>query len=296
VSIGPLEDALEVLGLDPEVVLVTAETAEGYASFLAQTADTEQLARAATMKVLAATCWCLVDPPRAPAVFAEASSWYADLGQPFAEVLSICAGERLLTGSDPSLGAAADELAYRALGVAWSLVSGSDDPHGDAAGLDALVAYGESQRPFPVGHLEVPVSFYLELASGVAEVLYGAEPVRALDPALARFLERGGEPVRMAIADEYHWTILATDVMPVEPELLAASRVAHRALGDWDDDTLSRLGIGEDLERLPLWIAQALDEPPGEPSWHTEPQRPLPPEGNQTLPTEVVEPAQSRGE
>lgn len=117
-SAAPLADAFEILGLDPAVVSRTAETADGYSSYLAQTDDAEQLARAATMKVLAATCWCLVDPPQAPAAFVEASSWYYELGQPFAEVLAICAGERELPDSDLSPDAASDHLAYRALGVA----------------------------------------------------------------------------------------------------------------------------------------------------------------------------------
>lgn len=175
-------------------------------------------------------------------------------------------------------------------------MSGSDDPLADDVELDALFAYAESLRPFLVGHLEVPVSFYLELAAGATEAIYGEEPLEALDPALAQFLERGGEAVRMAMADRYHWPILVTDVMPIEPELLAAGRIAHRALRDWDNDTLSRLGIDEELDRLPMWIARALDVPPDEPSWRTRPPRPTPPVEHETLSDESAEPAQSPGE
>jgi hypothetical protein len=65
------------------------------------------------------------------------------------------------------------------------------------------------------------------------------------------------------MADQYHWQALATGVMPVEPELLAIGRIAHRTLAPWDEDTLTNLGIPRDsVERMPLWIARALEEPP----------------------------------
>jgi hypothetical protein len=67
----------------------------------------------------------------------------------------------------------------------------------------------------------------------------------------------------MAMADQYHWRALATGVMPVEPELLAIGRIAHRTLAPWNEDTLANLGIPPNsVEQLPLWIARMLEEPP----------------------------------
>jgi hypothetical protein len=69
------------------------------------------------------------------------------------------------------------------------------------------------------------------------------------------------------MADQYHWRALATGVMPVEPELLAIGRIAHRTLGPWDEGTLTNLGIPRNsVERMPLWIARILEELPGSPS------------------------------
>jgi len=67
----------------------------------------------------------------------------------------------------------------------------------------------------------------------------------------------------MAMADQYRWQALATGVMPVEPELLAIGRIAHRTLAPWDEDTLTDLGIPlGSVERTPLWIARMLEDPP----------------------------------
>jgi hypothetical protein len=67
----------------------------------------------------------------------------------------------------------------------------------------------------------------------------------------------------MAMADLHRWQALSTGVMPVEPELLAIGRIAHRTLAPWDEQTLSNLGIpSNSVERVPLWIARLLDEPP----------------------------------
>jgi hypothetical protein len=82
----------------------------------------------------------------------------------------------------------------------------------------------------------------------------------------------------MAMTDQYHWQALATGVMPVEPELLAIGRIAHRILAPWDEDTLNRLGIPRnDVARMPLWIARMLEEPPDSPGPPPGPgRRPLP--------------------
>jgi hypothetical protein len=68
----------------------------------------------------------------------------------------------------------------------------------------------------------------------------------------------------MAMADLHRWQALSTGVMPVEPELLAIGRIAHRTLAPWDEQTLSNLGIpSNSVERVPLWIAHLPgDRPP----------------------------------
>lgn len=120
----------------------------------------------------------------------------------------------------------------------------------------------EDREWFPAGQLEVPVRCYLEFARGVALALHNEDP-RVLRYSLPQLLQRATEPVRMAMADLHRWQALATGVMPVEPELLAIGRIVYRTIAPWDEHTLSNLGIPRNsVERVPLWIARVLDEPP----------------------------------
>jgi hypothetical protein len=114
----------------------------------------------------------------------------------------------------------------------------------------------------PGWQLEVPVRCYLEFSRGVALALRSGNS-RVLRDSLPQLLQRATEPVRMAMADLHPWQALATGVMRAEPELLAIGRIVHRTLAPWDEHTLSKLGIPRNsVERVPLWIARVLDEPP----------------------------------
>jgi hypothetical protein len=154
---------------------------------------------------------------------------------------------------------APDDQAYDALWLAWSLASGMA-PAGAAIGM--LEGPADDREWFPAGQLEVPVRCYLEFARGVALALRSRNS-QVLRDSLPQLLQRANEPVRMAMADLHRWQALVTGVMPVEPELLAIGRIAHRTLAPWDENTLSSLGIPRNsVERVPLWIARLLDEPP----------------------------------
>lgn len=255
----PLDRVLAILHLDARNVRVTAQAADGYGSLLARTSEPGYQARAATMKIRAAACWCLVRPARAPAAFSEARLLYAGLRHPFATSAAICAGEQ----APPEVGSpqamAPEHRAYGTLWLAWRVASRMMAV--DAA-LAMLARPAHDRDWFPAGQLEVPVRLYLEFAKDVALALRSGdswELARSLPP----LLQRGTEPVRMAMADQYRWQALATGVMPVEPELLAIGRIAHRTLAPWDEDTLTHFGIPLDsVERTPLWIARMLDESP----------------------------------
>ena len=145
------------------------------------------------------------------------------------------------------------------------------------AALAALATPVHDREWFPAGQLGVPVRLYLEFARGVGGAIRSGDSW-PLARSLPQLLQRGTEPVRIAMADQYHWQALATGVMPVEPELLAIGRIAHRTLAPWDEDTLTNLGIPRNsVERMPLWIARMLEEPPDSPSPPPGPQgRPLP--------------------
>jgi hypothetical protein len=258
-STVPLANPLAVLRLDARDVRVTAHAADGYGSLLARTSEPGHQARAATMKIRAAACWCLVSPPRAPAAFAAATRLYERMGHPFAIAAAICAGQQTPPERGSGRPMAPDDRAYDALRLAWSLTSGMTPA--DAA-LEMLAGPADDREWFPAGQLEVPVRCYLEFARGVALALRSGDS-QVLRDSLPQLLQRATEPVRMAMADLHRWQALATGVMPVEPELLAIGRIAHRTLVPWDEHTLSNLGIPRNsVERVPLWIARVLDEPP----------------------------------
>jgi hypothetical protein len=251
-----------MLRLDPGDVRVTARAADGYGSLLAKTSEPGRQARAATMKIRAAACWCLVSPARAPAAFTAARSLYERLGHPFAIVAAVCAGEQARPAVETGQPTAPDDRAYDALWLAWRLASRTPAA---ATELRMLAGPADDRDWFPAGQLEVPVRRYLEFARGVAIALRSQDPW-ILARSLPQLLQRATEPVRMAMSDQYRWQALATGVMPVEPELLAIGRIAHRTLAPWDEDTLTKLGIPRNsVERTPLWIARALDEPPASP-------------------------------
>ena len=237
-------------------VRVTAQTAYGYGSFLASTSEPDCKTRAATMKIRAAACWCLVSPARAPAVFSEASQLYEELGHPFAITVAICAGEQKLPLVESRQSTAPEDQAYRALWLAWSVASGKK-------AATATPATPPHDRDwFPAGQLEIPVRLYLDFSRDVRLAIRHTDP-RRLVRSLPQLLQRGTEPVKMAMTDQYHWQRLMTGVMPVEPELLAIGRIAHRTLGSWDESTLTNLGIPPNsIERMPLWIARMLEKPP----------------------------------
>ncbi len=264
----PPSRALDVLRLNVRDVRMTAETADGYGSLLARTPDPGSRALAATMKIRAAACWCLVSPARAPAAFSEARRLYQGLGHPFAIAAAICAGEQTLPSIESRQSTALEDRAYRALWLAWSVASRKTS----AGAASALSADGREW--FAAGQLGIPVRLYLEFARDVGRAIQREDP-RPLASSLPQLLQRGTEPVKMAMTDPYHWHALATGVMPVEPELLAIGRITHRVLAPWDEDTLNSLGIPRyGVERMPLWIARTLEGPPDSASSESGPGGP----------------------
>lgn len=267
-STVPPSRALDVLHLSARDVWVTAQAADGYGSLLAGAGEPGSKARAATMKMRAAACWCLVRPAAAPAAFSEARRLYQGLGSPFAIAVAICAGEQELPSVESRQSTAPEDYAYRALWLAWMVASRKISPPTIPA---------RERDWLPVGHLGIPLRLYLNFSRDVGRAIRSGHS-RPLASSLPQLLERGIEPLEMAMADRYHWKALATGVMPVEPELLAIGRIVHRALDPWNEDTLTSLGIPRNsVERMPLWVARTLEEPPGGGPSSGPGRRPFPP-------------------
>jgi hypothetical protein len=120
-----------------------------------------------------------------------------------------------------------------------------------------------------VGQLRVPLHLYVDLAVGMEN-----QPDEMLSSTLPRLLERVGEAVRVAMSDRYHWPRLLSGLMPVEPELLAIGAIANQAMPPgWDEQTLDEFGIGQGIDRVPLWLARRM-QPPGRPQREPPPPSP----------------------
>jgi hypothetical protein len=92
------------------------------------------------------------------------------------------------------------------------------------------------------------------------------------------------------MTDHYHWGLIETGVMPLDPELLAIGRVAHRALHGWDAELLDAMGVGTGIERLPLYVARALEGEDPRSMW----RQPVPPEPRPALPRLLSRPESRR--
>jgi hypothetical protein len=106
---------------------------------------------------------------------------------------------------------------------------------------------GDLPKMQPVGRAHVPLRAYLQLITsfGIAdafESLPAQEPdaaIRSIADGMEDLLTRAAESVEVAMGDRYHWTRLQSGLLPVEPEILAAtilaSAVAGPRLGDFLD-------------------------------------------------------------
>jgi hypothetical protein len=264
------------LELDPELLGITAETADGYGGFVAERGGEDDVLRAATLKVLAGSCWSLIDPEQTFPAFATATALYQTASRSMGFVTTICADDPDPFEPDEEPLPTPSSLAYQATELAWQLVN----PDHYEVSIDPALEWLASIRewgPYPAGQLDVPLEQYLDLAVEIASsdgIFYSdalASP--PLMDLLGRILRRIGEAVRLAMIDRYHWTLLESAIMPIEPEALAIGRVAHRILGPhWNETKLDDMGL-KGVELVPIWVAQSL-EPPWYDSGRRVPSKP----------------------
>jgi hypothetical protein len=266
----PADDqALKALHLSAEIVHSIAETADGYGNALhSRPVDQLNLLRAGTMKVLAGGCWALLGSDRADSAFAAATVAYERLGRPISKLTGICAGSlQVRPQVDDEQSRAATPLAYHALLTAWRLIHEAAPEPELAAVVERLAHTIERWDPRPSGQLGIPLYFYVELLVRIHAGQAQGDQSAQLNRLPARLLARAAEPVRAAMIDDFHWSRLQSGLMPVEPELLTIGRILHLLLPhDWDERMLDDLGIGEGVDRVPLWLARHMDPPANQPS------------------------------
>jgi hypothetical protein len=251
---------MAVLGLEEEQVQRRAAAADACAAYHYATGRPD--ARAATMSVLGASCWVLIDQVEGARRWQTATERYAELAHPYADVLAVCAGLTEPETIPPLRSRTALALQCRLILLAWLPVVAPR--HADTCGeelaqLSPLVDELDTRRP---GQLGLPVRHVRHLAHALCDGWREHGLTLRAATAGQHVLRLAADTVRAARADRYHWRRLLPGFMPVEPEWLALGRVVYEAsaragadLGALVADTL------DPLERLPLVIAELMPPP-----------------------------------
>jgi hypothetical protein len=244
VSDMPIDDGpfgvVEGLELDPKRVRRAAEVYEGHGrTTLAGAADQpdgEIVMVGASSLVIAASYWSLLNSRRSRGIFLEAARAYHGMKHPFFITLAIC-------GEDPQLVANAAEAAtgrtrqetidlmepaillHDILAMMGAM---SFSPQEDVVGrVTRLLQRTEAYRFDPIGRLDLPAHLYFDLTSAMRRAASHDDPnMEAMRTTLARFLQRVDESVGAAMSNQFHWKRLRSNVLPVEPEVLAGCMAA----------------------------------------------------------------------
>lgn len=247
--------ARQLLGLTEEQVLRRVSAAQACSSY--HKGERADELRAATQAVLAASCSLLIDVTVSQGYWQNAADRYAHFEHPFAEVLSVCAGDRYDAG--PSrVPRSPLALQCRFFLLAWLSIT---EPANISSCRDELQNLRELTERFQasvVGQLAIPVWYPFELARTLSNDEQGQEKTRSVGEALRRLLSRAGDAVRLAQSDRYHWQRIMPGFMPVEPEWLAIGRIGYQAIMSDNADFAAMTERLTKLEMLPLRLAAGM--------------------------------------
>lgn len=222
-----MSDYIQDLDLDPEgreeLALSLAEAYQGYADVAKEYPSPVWRA---SSQVLAAVYFSLVDPARGRTAFAEAAETYRGMGNPFWIVLAVC-GQNINepvhwdTANDvaPDAGSAFSALVANAwvTGAFIHRDAGERDFTRESPLLYRAIDQAARLGMIRVGRLGLPLEYY---ALAAKESLEWSATESSLQ-ALAALLSRAVEPIQGAKADRFHWRRLYSNVLPIEPEILA---------------------------------------------------------------------------
>jgi hypothetical protein len=156
------------------------------------------------------------------AACAQAAGYLRLVGDSYAAVLSVCAGDR--DGVRWAIEVAPDDAltptqrAHVMTALAWAAVTGDPDMRERYWATSAAV---ESVAPSPAGRLRLP----LAVTAAVLDAAV-AQDAERLGRAVDDLLSRTDEVFGAAMLDRYHWQHMVSRVMPVEPEIVAPLAVA----------------------------------------------------------------------
>jgi hypothetical protein len=251
----------ELLQLDADEVLRVGTITAQWANALARLADRQdegeirvrerQAREAASLYVLAGSYQLLVGHDSARNTCAQAASRLSAVGSSFAQPLAVCGNDEGVLRRSLSTSATDDvsptTRAHLMLGLAWLSVS---EYGGDVGGVarSMLSAHHDQAAmalPIPVGRLDVPLEVTASLLTAAVGVgIEGRSEPDRLSAAARSLLLRTNEVVATAMTDHYHWHLMMSYVMPVEPEVVAPLAVAVVAAdrARATDETIAPLG------------------------------------------------------
>jgi hypothetical protein len=258
-EMGPEGDPITVLGLDQERLERRLAAADACAMYYREAYGSHLYG--ATMSVLAASCWTLIDTALSEQWWRDARERYVDLRHPYADLIAVCAGLTELDLIEIQPPQTAFAVQCRLLLLAWLSVVTPES---------ATFYYEHLERSSPTisdlatmcpGQLNLPIRHVQHFA----RVLYDdrQQPdISARTTNTAEYLlRRAADTVRAAQADRYHWCRILPGFMPVEAEWLALGRVIYEATTSARTNFDAVAQYLDPLERIPLVLAGRMPPP-----------------------------------
>lgn len=270
--------SLDVLDLAPGFVESTALIHTGYAVALRAETSNESSQRksrtpaqlqdmafvAASSFVKAASFYSISCPYIAKAIFGAAARLYQELDMPYGGLLAICANDEALLERSWSREVEAqrpllkwNNIVPRLL-LALRMASESSMTRGL---LSRFLEESASVGGALVGNSLLPTRVYHDFTREILAIVEGdGQPLEVRPSATMFLLESSATRTETAMVDRFHWRRLATTLLPVEPEILAAAITAREAFRSKEHDVLSLLREAEmpPVAIVPMEVAEAL--------------------------------------
>ncbi|HZY95608.1 MAG TPA: hypothetical protein VFE35_00750 [Candidatus Cybelea sp.] len=189
---------------------------------------------AASAFCIGASYYALIDTEPAKIVYWAAAHAYRDLGMSYGAILAICAadtpleeeywGDLMARKTIPEL--SPTDAAPTMLVAADMLVR--DRAYAQQA--RSIINSSRGMEGALIGSAQIPMGFYHALAEHVGDIARGdITSRRAYVDAALGFLAAWGQRLQLVQLDRFHWNHLHAQLLPVEPEVLAASIIIVKA-------------------------------------------------------------------
>jgi hypothetical protein len=192
---------------------------------------------AASALCIGASYYALIDASAAKVVYWTAAQVYRDLGMPYGAIMAICAEDTALERIYWNEFAEQETLAeLTPANAAPMMLIAADmlvrDRRYERRAL-SIIDLSRGMEGALIGSAQIPMGFYNALAT---EAWNRANDESTLNrSSLASttiFLTAWVERLRLVQLDSFHWKHLHPQLLPVEPEVLAAAKVIVRALNE----------------------------------------------------------------